>query len=96
MTQTVRQEAIFDAIAAAVAKIRGPQDPVTGVAIGDSTLLWGYEDSGPDCLDLDSLEVLEVVLELEDSLGLTLDDEADLSSISTVGDLARGLTEVDW
>lgn len=50
--------------------VRSLRLPITAAEVGDSTPLFG-----PDGLGLDSIDVLELVLELERSFGVSIGDE---------------------
>jgi acyl carrier protein len=45
-----------------------------------------------DPISLDSLDVVELLVNIQDRLNLELDDDEDLKSFATVGDLVRRLT----
>jgi len=44
-------------------------------------------------LNLDSLDVVELTMHLEDAIGITVDDDADIRSSETVGDLVKRIRE---
>jgi acyl carrier protein len=64
--------------------VRSLRLPITPAEIGDATPLFG------DGLGLDSIDVLELVLELERSFGVTIGDEQTgmtvLRSVDTIAD----------
>jgi len=64
--------------------VRSLRLPISAEEIGDSTPLFG------EGLGLDSIDVLELVLELERSLGVTIADEQTgmkvLASVDTIAD----------
>jgi len=70
---------------AIVRSLRLPMDPAE---IGDDTPLFG-----PDGLGLDSVDVLELVLELERSFGVMIEDQDTgmqvLRSVATVAEFIR-------
>ena len=70
---------------AIVRSLRLPMDPAE---IGDDTPLFG-----PDGLGLDSVDVLELVLEFERSFGVTIEDQDTgmqvLRSVATIGEFIR-------
>lgn len=88
MGDELSHDTVLGAVIAATMKVRGPSEEVP---LDAETSLWAPDERDEAALDLDSLDLLEVVFELEDSLGLTLRDE-DLVSLRTIGDLARALT----
>jgi acyl carrier protein len=76
---------------AAVKAVVGAVVGVTGTELGTvdaDTRLWSLDDSDPSSLDVDSLDILEVMLDLEEALGLSFIEDIDPSSLVTVGDLA--------
>ena len=68
-----------------VRSLRLPMDPSE---IGDETPLFG-----PDGLGLDSVDVLELVLELERSFGVTIEDQDTgmqvLRNVTSIGEFIR-------
>jgi acyl carrier protein len=70
---------------AIVRSLRLPMDPS---AIGDETPLFG-----PDGLGLDSVDVLELVLELERSFGVTIEDQDTgmkaLRNVASIGEFIQ-------
>ncbi len=73
--------------------VRSLRLPITAAEIGDSTPLFG------DGLGLDSIDVLELVLEIERSFGVAITDEETgmrvLQSVDTIAEfiLAEGIHE---
>ena len=65
--------------------VRSLRLPITAAEIGDSTALFGT-----DGLGLDSIDVLELVLEIERSFGVSIGDEQTgmkvLRSVDTIAD----------
>ena len=83
-------DALFSEIKQAiVTSLRLPMEPAE---IGDDTPLFG-----PDGLGLDSVDVLELVLELERSFGVTIENQDTgmeaLRSVRTIADFVRARRE---
>jgi acyl carrier protein len=89
VTEFLTYDTVLDAVIASLVKFGAD-----GVEITAETPLWPFDDSVEDALGLDSLDMLEVVFELEDSLALTF-PESEAASIYTVGDLARVLARTE-
>jgi acyl carrier protein len=74
------------------ALVRSLRLPITPQEISDDTPLFG-----PDGLGLDSIDVLEVVLELERSFGVTIDNQDTgmtvLRSVNTIAEFIRANRE---
>jgi acyl carrier protein len=70
------------------ALVRSLRLPMPADEIGDSTPLFG-----PEGLGLDSIDVLELVLELERSFGVTIENQETgmqvLRSVDTIADFIR-------
>lgn len=68
--------------------VRSLRLPMTPEEIGDATPLFG-----PEGLGLDSIDVLELVLELERSFGVTIESQDTgmevLRSVDTIADFVR-------
>jgi acyl carrier protein len=68
--------------------VRSLRLPITPDEIGDETPLFG-----PEGLGLDSVDVLELVLELERSFGVTIENQDTgmqaLRSVDTIADFVR-------
>ena len=68
--------------------VRSLRLPITAEEIGDQTPLFG-----PDGLGLDSVDVLELVLELERSFGVTIENQDTgmqaLRSVETIAEFVR-------
>jgi acyl carrier protein len=82
---------VVNAVVAAIRSFRSEEELPS--VIDRKTVLWST-DEAENSLDLDSLDVLEIVFELEDSQNLTFNEEADVEAIRTVGDLAGALIEL--
>jgi acyl carrier protein len=82
MDMTTSQDQLKTEIKQAI--VRSLRLPITPDEIGDSTPLFG------EGLGLDSIDVLELVLELERSFGVTIGDEQTgmkvLGSVGTIAD----------
>jgi acyl carrier protein len=89
MQDSLSSEAVLDAVISALVKMRAG---IASTDITASTPLWAFDENGEEPLDLDSLDILEVVFELEDSLGLVF-QEGDAGTLYTVGDLANSLAQ---
>jgi hypothetical protein len=86
-------ETSLKAVITALVRVKG--DQAAAVNLTADTALWSLDADDAASLDLDSLDLLEVVFELEDSLGVSLNDDVDLALLPTVGELARALTRAD-
>jgi acyl carrier protein len=83
-------ESLHAEIKAAI--VRSLRLPMTPEEIGDQTPLFG-----PDGLGLDSVDVLELVLELERSFGVTIENQDTgmmaLRSVETIAEFVRASRE---
>ena len=52
------------------------------------------EDTNIDELGMDSLETSELVIDLEDNLGITIPDDFPISGEMTLGEIAENLKEL--
>jgi len=83
--------AVLDGIREAAIRVKGPA--VAGGEITPATGLWSSETPGASSLYLDSLDLLELVVFIEDEYGWTIaEDQIDAAAWQTVGDLATVLT----
>ncbi|WP_173160178.1 acyl carrier protein [Phytohabitans suffuscus] len=88
----ITYEAVVDGIRVGVSRAKGvalaPED------ITDSTPLWSADELGQPCLALDSLDVLELIVFLEDEYGWDLPESSiDAYDCKSVGDLATMVIE---
>lgn len=90
-TSEVIDSAVLDGIRAAVHSVKGPA--VAAEEITESTGLWASESPGAPSLYLDSLDLLELVVFIENEYSWTIEeDQIDAAGWQTVGDLAIALT----
>jgi acyl carrier protein len=86
-TPAVSYVSVIDAIRAGLSRVRG-----TGLLdedLTEHTRLWPAVDRDHPTLALDSLDLLELVVFLEDQFGWAIpDDMIDVPDCQTVGDLA--------
>jgi acyl carrier protein len=83
--------AVLDAIRMAAHDVKGSF--IAAEDITESTGLWSSESSGAPSLYLDSLDLLELVVFIENEYGWAIeDDQIDPAGWQTVGDLATVLT----
>jgi acyl carrier protein len=84
--ESTTNSAVLDAVKIGIESVKGAT--VAAVDITDSTGLWASEDPDQPCLYLDSLDLLELVVFLEQEYGWEIDEELiDAGGWSTVGDL---------
>jgi acyl carrier protein len=79
------------AIRNAIVTVKGVPVPDVGITL--DTPLWTTEGVAAN-FGLDSLDVLEVILVLEEEYGLVLPDSVELDMNATVRDMARSLVPV--
>jgi acyl carrier protein len=85
-------EAVVDGIRIGVSRTKGVA--LAAEDITASTPLWSADELGQPCLALDSLDVLELIVFLEDEYGWDLPESAiDAHDCNTVGDLATRVIE---
>jgi acyl carrier protein len=81
---------VLSAIRLGISKIKGATDVSQEVTA--STGLWVTEDSDQPCLDLDSLDLLNLIVLLEEEFGWRIaEEQIDAENWRTVGDLATVL-----
>lgn len=81
-------EAALKAVVGALAAVSG-QD--LG-AVNETTRLWSLDETDRDSLELDSLDLLEAMLDLEDSFGVSFIEDIDPQTLITIGDFASLLS----
>jgi hypothetical protein len=83
-----------DAVRQGVVEVKGSD--LTVEKIAEHTALWpGGGDESHPCLDLDSLDLLELVVFLEGSVGVEIGEERiDAEGWRTVGDVAAVLVSI--
>jgi hypothetical protein len=85
-------ESVVLAVISAVIRLKPGIDPAT---LDDNTLLWSFEEGAASTIELDSLDMLDLVLTLEEEVGLRLRDDAPIYNVRTVGEIASCLCLVD-
>lgn len=80
------------AVKVAVVKIKG--DAIRFDRLSPETTLWDADD-GVYSVALDSLDMLDLVLMLEDEYGANILDSFDPANIRTIGDLASSLVSTN-
>ena len=90
----MQTESAYDMnLQAVIAAISDVLDEVGPIAIDKDTRLWLMDDDDTPSLDLDSLQMLDVVFELEDSMGLSFLGDIEEAQLLTVGDVAAAITD---
>ena len=85
--------AVFEAIRRGIRHVKG--DDYAVLDITDMTSLWAGDTEDQPCLNLDSLDLLELVVFLERECGWSIPEEQiDAGGWHTVGDLASVVLSV--
>jgi acyl carrier protein len=85
-TSTVSYHSAVDGVRAGIQSVKGSS--VSTLEITEDTCLWNKVD-GEQCVDLDSLDLLHLIIYLEEEFGWIIgDDKLDASEWRTVGELA--------
>ena len=84
---------VFEVIRRGICSIKGDADAAQDIT--DTTSLWAGENDAQQCLNFDSLDLLELVVFLERECGWAIPEEQiDAGGWHTVGDLASVVLSV--
>lgn len=82
-------ESSVNVVVTAIKRVMG--DMLATDAIDERTCLWPRDEGDRQSIDLSSLDLLEVVLDIEEQLGLMFVDDLDPESLVCIGDLASAV-----
>jgi hypothetical protein len=91
------RQAVIDAIREAIEELRPGEFDCLQITASTALFHWSApDDESVLCVGLDSLEFLELLMQVEDRVGGETDFDMDATSVVTVADLAEHFSDVGW